>query len=114
MNLVQIILGILAFAVVTAILYVWGLRRSATCEADLERILLSRGAGKVLRYLKKHDAIDRSEIARQVTGLHAGLAWSRRKIAVDNPKVFAQKLADFMTEQRLLEKLPNGSYRRRP
>ena len=35
------ILGILGFALVTAILYVWGLRRSMTQSADLERILLT-------------------------------------------------------------------------
>ena len=37
----QILLGIAAFAVVTAVLYVWGLRKSMTQSADLERVLLS-------------------------------------------------------------------------
>ena len=50
----QMILGILGFALVTAILYVWGLRRSMTQSADLERILLSKSAGKVVHYLKVH------------------------------------------------------------
>ena len=40
------ILGILGFALVTAILYVWGLRRSMTQSADLERILLSKAPEK--------------------------------------------------------------------
>ena len=33
----QMILGILLFAAVTAILYVWGLRKSMTQAANLER-----------------------------------------------------------------------------
>ena len=57
------ILGILGFALVTAILYVWGLRRSMTQSADLERILLSKSAGKVVHYLKGHDQIDLAQMA---------------------------------------------------
>ena len=49
----QIILGILAFALVTAVLYTWGLHKSMTQQEDLERILLSKSARKVVTYLKK-------------------------------------------------------------
>ena len=42
MNTWETILGILVFAVVTAILYVWGLKKSYTQGADLERILLNK------------------------------------------------------------------------
>ena len=48
MNTLETILGILAFAVVIAVLYVWGLKKSYTQSADLERILLSKSAGKVV------------------------------------------------------------------
>lgn len=37
MNTLETILGILAFAVVIAVLYVWGLKKSYTQSADLER-----------------------------------------------------------------------------
>ena len=51
MSFGQIVLGILLFAVATAVLYVWGLKKSMTQEADLERILLNKCAGTVVKYL---------------------------------------------------------------
>ncbi|MFQ9480478.1 MAG: hypothetical protein ACLR1K_00090 [Oscillospiraceae bacterium] len=57
MNTFETILGILAFAVVIAVLYVWGLKKSYTQSADLERILLSKSAGKVVNHLKKNEEI---------------------------------------------------------
>ena len=57
MSFGQIVLGILLFAVATAVLYVWGLKKSMTQEADLERILLNKCAGTVVKYLRKHGSI---------------------------------------------------------
>lgn len=106
----QIILGILAFALITAVLYVWGLHKSMTQQGDLERILLSKSAQKVVSYLKKHESISLEEIARLCQGVKAGQFWSRQKAAVQNPEVFASKLAQYMTEQLLIQKLPNGRF----
>ncbi|MGO5115212.1 hypothetical protein ACTQ33_09295 [Candidatus Avoscillospira sp. LCP25S3_F1] len=109
----EILLGIAAFAVVTAILYGWGLRRSMTQADDLRRILLSRGAGRVRRYLKQHDTVALQDMTRLVTGLRGGQPWSRHRITVSDPAAFARELADYMTEQRLLDKTPDGRYRLR-
>ena len=40
----QIILGIVLFALVTAVLYVWGLKKSMTQQEDLDRALLRKSA----------------------------------------------------------------------
>lgn len=109
----EIFLGILAFAVVTAILYVWGLRRSMTQADDLRRILLSRGTGRVTRYLKHQDTVDLQEMTRLVTGLRGGQPWSRHRITVSDPAAFARELANYMTEQRLLEEMSDGRFRLR-
>ena len=113
MSTPQIILGILAFALITAVLYVWGLHKSMTQQQDLERILLNKSAQKVISYLKKHESISLGEIARLCQGVKAGQFWSRQKAAVQNTKAFAPKLAQYMTEQLLIQKLPNGRYSRR-
>ena len=113
MNTWETILGILVFAVVTAILYVWGLKKSYTQGADLERILLNKSAGKVVNYLKKNEEITLSQIAQLCTGVKAGQFWSRQKAMVQNPKAFAPKLAQYMVEQLLLEECSNGHYRLR-
>ena len=106
--MVKIVLGILAFAVVTAVLYVWGLRRSATQASDLERNLLSKGAARVLKYLKTHETISEAETAELVKGLRASLPWSRQRVAVEDPKTFAGRLLEFMLEQLYLEGMPDG------
>ena len=110
----QILLGIAAFALVTAVLYVWGLKRSMTRSADLEQILLSKSAGKVAHYLRSHDRIGLAEMARLCAGVRAGLFWSRQRAAVRDPEAFAPRLARYMVEQQLLEELPGGVYRLRP
>ena len=114
MNVLKLVLGVLAFAVVTAVLYVWGLRRSATKASDLERSLLSKGAARVLKYLKTHETIGETETAKLVAGLRASLPWSRQRIAVEEPETFARRLLAFMVEQLYLERLPDGRFRRRP
>lgn len=113
MNTLETILGILAFAVVIAVLYVWGLKKSYTQGADLERILLSKSAGNVVNYLKKNEEITLSQMAQLCTGVKAGQFWSRQRAMVQNPKTFAPKLAQYMVEQLLLEKVSNGRYRLR-
>lgn len=109
----QIILGVALFAVVTAVLYAWGLRKSMTQQADLERILLSKSAGKVVHYLKSHDEISLSQIAGLCGSVKAGQFWSRRRAAVQDPRAFAPRLARYMVEQQLLEELPGRRYRRK-
>ena len=113
MSTPQIILGILAFALVTAVLYAWGLHKNMTQQGDLERILLNKSAQRVVSYLKKHQSISLEEIAKLCQGVKAGQFWSRQKAAVQNPKAFAPKLAHYMTEQLLIQKLPNGRFARR-
>ena len=113
MNTLETILGILAFAVVIAVLYVWGLKKSYTQSADLERILLSKSAGKVVNYLKKNEEITLSQMAQLCTGVKAGQFWSRQRAMVQNPTTFAPKLAQYMVEQLLLKKVSNGRYRLR-
>ena len=113
MNTLETILGILAFAVVIAVLYVWGLKKSYTQSADLERILLSKSAGKVVNYLKKNEEITLSQMAQLCTGVKAGQFWSRQRAMVQHPKTFAPKFAQYMVEQLLLEKVSNSRYRLR-
>lgn len=109
----QMILGILLFAAVTAILYVWGLRKSMTQAANLERVLMSKCATRVLAYLKHHPTITQKEIARQIQTVKAGQFWSRRQVQVQDAPTFAKKLTQYMLEQQLLEPAGNACYKRK-
>ena len=105
MSFGQIVLGILLFALATAVLYVWGLRKSMTQEADLERILL--------KYLRKHGSITQKELPALIQGVKAGMFWSKNRIRVQDPAAFAPKLIRYMLEQQLLEDAGGLRYRLR-
>lgn len=109
----QIIIGIVLFAIASAILYVWGLRKSMTQAADLEHILLSKSAARVMQYLRQHLTISQKEIARQIKNVKAGLFWSRKQVQVQDATVFAKKLTQYMLEQQLLEPAGNACYKRK-
>lgn len=109
----QMILGIFLFAVATAILYVWGLRRSMTQTADLDRILLSKSAARVIKYLKQNPTITQKEIARQVKNVKAGQFWSRKHVEVQDASAFSKKLIRYMLKQQLLEPAGNARYKRK-
>ena len=107
----QILLGILLFALATALLYVWGLRKSLGQSADLARILLNRCGNKVVGYLKKHDTVSETEIARLIDGVTAGEFWSRKRLTVQDPKQFAGQVIHFLLDQQYIEPAGSNIYR---
>ena len=102
MSFGQIVLGILLFALATAVLYVWGLRKSMTQEE-----------GTVVKYLRKHGSITQKELPALIQGVKAGMFWSKNRIRVQDPAAFAPKLIRYMLEQQLLEDAGGLRYRLR-
>ena len=111
MSRLQIVLGIFLFAVATAVLYVWGLRKSMNQGRDLSRQLLHRCGGRVIRYRKKHDTITRQEVVRQIKGVTAKQPWSRSRLTVTEPERFADEVLDFLLDQQYIEAAGDGSFR---
>lgn len=107
----HIIIGILLFALVTAILYVWGLRKSEGQSEDLSRILLNRCGNKVVKYLKKHKTITEAEVARQIDGITASEFWSKKRLKVQQPKKFAKQVVAFLIDQQYIESAGQDGYR---
>lgn len=107
----HIALGILLFAVVTAVLYVWGLRKSMFQGEDLTRILLNRCGNKVVKYLRKHDTITEEQMAQAINGVSAGEFWSRKKMMVQQPEKFVSKVIDFLLDQQYIEAIGKKEYR---
>ena len=103
MDKLHILIGIILFALATAVLYVWGLRKSAGQREDLSRILISRCSNKVLKYLKKNGTITRDEVAKQIDGVVASEFWSRKRLSVQDPKKFAFQVIDFLLDQQYIE-----------
>lgn len=107
----QTVLGILLFAAATAVLYVWGLKKSMGQQEDLNRNLMSACGSRVVKYLKKHGTITEAEIAALIDGMTAGQFWSRRKIRVQDGKKVSGQVIRFLLDQLYIEPAGDGSYR---
>ncbi len=107
----QIILGILAVAVITAGLYIWGLRKSMGQQQDLNRRLLSACGSRVVKALKKQPAITEDEVAALIKGAAAGQVWSRSRLRVEDGKKFAPQVLQFLQQQLYIQQNPDGSWR---
>lgn len=111
MDKAHIILGIILFALVTAILYVWGLRKSVAQNADLTRILLNRCGNKIVKYLRKHGTITKKQIAKEIDGITAGEFWSKKRLKVQQPEEFAGQVITFLVDQQYIEAVDHKTYR---
>lgn len=110
MSPLRIAIGIVLFAVATAILYVWGLRKSVTQPTDLERALLHKCAGRVVKYLKKHATITDDEVAKLIGNVTAGQFWSRRRVRVGDAKKFTGEVTHYLLEQQYIASSDRRKY----
>ncbi len=101
----QIILGIFLFAVVGAVLYVWGLKKSLNQREKLSQILYNKSANKVLSEFKKKESLSNQEIIEIIEGIKASEFYSRQKAVITDAKTYSKQLTEKMTEQNLIEKI---------
>lgn len=102
-EILQIIIGILLFAVATAVLYAWGIWKSVRQKTDLSQMLYSKAAKKVKKYLEKNGEITFSEIQNQVRDIKAGLFYTNKKAVVTDKKQFAANLVQIMEKADMIE-----------
>lgn len=99
---------VLMFMVATMIVYAWGLKRSQTQQRDLMNMLYSKCDRKVRKALQRNDRLSRAEIENLLSGTRVGLAFSRQKMGVTNPQLFAKSLLDFMEKQGTIKEEKEG------
>lgn len=107
----MIVVGILMFAAVTAVLYVWGLKKSLNQREDLSRNLMSACGARVVKYLKRHETITQAEIGDLIDGMTIGQFWSRNKIKVQSGKIISGQVIEFLMDQQYIESAGNHRYR---
>lgn len=103
-----VIFGILLFAAVTAVLYVWGMRKSYYQRETLTKMLLSKSSEKVMHYLKTHDVITEPEMRKLVEGTKAAEFYSRRRAVVQADQAFTAQLIKAMLHDGLIEPAKKG------
>lgn len=111
MSIPHIIIGILLFAAATALLYAWGLGKSARQQQDLTRNLLHACGSRVVKYLKKNETITEKQIAKEIEGVKIGQFWSKKKLLVQDGKKVSGEVINFLLDQQYIESAGKGVYR---
>lgn len=110
MNIPLALLGVLLFAVVTAVLMVWGMRKAYFQRETLTKMLLSKSSERVMRHLKTHDTITESEMRALVSGVQATEFHSRNRATVQADGAFTAQLIDAMLHDGLIEAAEQGRH----
>lgn len=113
MSPLLIALGVLMFAVVTAVLFVWGMRKAYFQRETLTKMLLSKSADRVIGYLKTHKSITEPQMRRLVEGIRASEFYSRRRATVQADKAFTSRLIEVMMSEGLIEPVGNKAVYRK-
>ena len=111
MNVWQAVIGIILFAVVTAILYVWGLSKAVNQRDTLYRNLMHACGSRVVKHLKRHETVSEQEIARLIEGVTVGPFYSRNKMKVQDGKKVAKQVVEFLVTQQYIEAVDKQAYR---
>ena len=110
----QIAVGILLFALASAVLYAWGLAKAADQEDTLHRNLMHACGSRVLKALKKQETLSEADIARLIEGVTVGQFWSKNKMKVQNGASVAPQVIAFLLDQQYIESAGGTFYRRKP
>lgn len=91
------------FAVLAAVLFIWGIKKEEDPNTAVERKMMNAAGSKVEKYLKKHDTVTTAEIEELVKGTKVKKAWSRQVLQVQNSHAFTKTLVKFLLEQQVME-----------
>ena len=109
----QMLLGVLLFAAATAILYIWGLKKSLGQQEDMTRSLLNACGSRVLKYLKKHETITAREVEAQIAGVTVRQFWSRKRLTVQDPAKVSGQVIAFLLDQQYIQPAGGGCYKKK-
>lgn len=105
--------GVLLFAVVTAFLVLWGMRKAYFQRETLTKLLLSKCSAKVMHYLKSNDTVSEAQIRSLINGVRASEFYSRNSAVVQSDAVFAAKLVEAMLHDGLIVEAGKGKYKKK-
>ena len=94
---------ILMFAVMGALLYTYGLKRSQNQSVDLLLRMYGKCEKLVRKELKKTEYLHRNDIEKIISGVQVGNFLSKNRMAVTNPKEFVNAFLDHMIKKGTLQ-----------
>ena len=94
-----IIVGVILFAIATAILYVIGMKKKMNEDQRLLEMLLNNGAYRVVKYLKTHESITLKGIGYVIKDISAKEFGSSKKAIIKDGRAFQDSLLDYMLRE---------------
>lgn len=109
MSLLEIVLWIIAVALVTALLYFIGLKKFQNEPKKVSENLLHACGYKVVKYLKKNEYADKEKIEEIIKDTSIRIGFNK-KMFVSEPEKLSQNVIEFLLDQRYIKKADNGKY----
>ena len=91
-----IVIGVILFALATAVLYAIGLRKKMNEEERLTEMLLNNGALRVRKYLKQHETVTEDGIGYIIEDVRAREFYSRKMAVIARGADFQKQLIEYM------------------
>ena len=107
----KVTIGILLFAIATAIIYAWGIKKTMNQQKELSNMLYSKGAQRVMKKLKNQKVITRREIEDEIKEIKISAPFSRKKAIVADKKEFTKTLIQLMMKKGLMREIVEGNKR---
>lgn len=109
-----IIVGVILFAIATAILYIIGMKKKMNEEKRLFEMLLNNGAYRVVKYLKTHDNITSNGIGYVIKDISAREFGSAKKAVIKDGRAFQDTLLDYMLKEGYIVSASGNENKKKP
>lgn len=108
-----IIVGIILFAVATAILYIIGMKKKMNEDKRLFEMLLNNGTYRVVKYLKTHGSITLKGIGYVIKDISTKEFGSSKKAVIKDGRAFQDSLLDYMLKEGYIVAAPGNEKKKR-
>ncbi|QXM05233.1 hypothetical protein [Crassaminicella indica] len=102
------ILKVLLLGVTIAFLLAWGYVKQQRKTEELLNTLYRKCEDKIIKELKKTDALTGKDIEKIIYGTKASLFWSKNKLQVTNSKIVMKHLIMDMINKGTIEEVLNS------
>lgn len=102
---VIIVIGVILFALATAVLYAIGLRKKMNEEERLTEMLLNNGALRVRKYLKQHETVTEDGIGYIIEDVHAREFHSKKTAVIARGADFQKQLIEYMMRHDYISRI---------
>ena len=109
-----IIVGVILFAIATAILYIIGMKKKMNEEKRLFEMLLNNGAYRVVKYLKTHESITLKGIGYVIKDISAREFGSAKKAVIKDGRAFQDTLLDYMLKEGYIVSASGNENKKKP